>query len=128
MTSGATPFRYATHVDDVGHQLVVGPTGAGKSVFLALLQLQFRRYRGAQVYVFDKRFSSRAAVLAMGGRHHGLAAEAGLAFQPLRQIDDAGERQYFQVSGEPMFDSASRFIGYRGIGSDITDRMCPRLN
>ena len=34
-----------------------------------------------------------------------------------------GTMQYLQVSGEPMFDSASRFIGYRGIGSDITDRM-----
>ena len=30
--------------------------------------------------------------------------------------------QYLQVSGEPMFDSSSRFIGYRGIGSDITGR------
>jgi CheY-like chemotaxis protein len=29
--------------------------------------------------------------------------------------------QYLQVSGEPMFDSASRFAGYRGIGMDITD-------
>lgn len=36
-----------------------------------------------------------------------------------------GTVQYLQVSGEPMFDSASRFIGYRGIGSDITDRMPP---
>lgn len=34
-----------------------------------------------------------------------------------------GTMQYLQVSGEPMFDSASRFIGYRGIGSDITERM-----
>jgi PAS domain S-box-containing protein len=34
-----------------------------------------------------------------------------------------GTMQYLQVSGEPMFDSASRFIGYRGIGMDITDRM-----
>lgn len=34
-----------------------------------------------------------------------------------------GTMQYLQVSGEPMFDPASRFIGYRGIGSDITDRM-----
>lgn len=27
-----------------------------------------------------------------------------------------GEPQYYRVSGEPMFDQASRFIGYRGIG------------
>jgi PAS domain S-box-containing protein len=36
-----------------------------------------------------------------------------------------GAMQYLQVSGEPMFDSASRFIGYRGIGMDITERMRP---
>jgi PAS domain S-box-containing protein len=34
-----------------------------------------------------------------------------------------GTTQYLQVSGEPMFDSASRFSGYRGIGMDISDRM-----
>jgi PAS domain S-box-containing protein len=34
-----------------------------------------------------------------------------------------GTIRYLQVSGEPMFDSSSRFIGYRGIGSDVTDRM-----
>src|SRR3546814_17692730 len=71
-TSGSTPFRLSTHIGDVGHMLIVGPTGAGKSVLLALLALQFRRYNGAQVYVFDKGFSARAAVLAMGGAHHAL--------------------------------------------------------
>jgi len=34
-----------------------------------------------------------------------------------------GTMQYLQVSGEPIFDSDSRFVGYRGIGTDITDRM-----
>lgn len=34
-----------------------------------------------------------------------------------------GSRQYLQVSGEPMFDPSSRFIGYRGIGMDITGHM-----
>lgn len=34
-----------------------------------------------------------------------------------------GTTQYLQVSGEPMFDSASRFIGYRGIGMDVTERL-----
>src|SRR5205814_4845939 len=43
-TSGSTPFRLSTHVGDVGHMLVVGPTGAGKSVLLSLLAMQFRRY------------------------------------------------------------------------------------
>ncbi len=33
-----------------------------------------------------------------------------------------GSMQYLQVSGEPIFDSASRFIGYRGIGRDVSDR------
>ncbi len=97
-TAGSTPFRLSTHVGDVGHMLVVGPTGAGKSVLLALIALQFRRYAGSQVYIFDKGFSARAAVLAMGGAHHalGLGADAGetLAFQPLRRIDDATERSW----------------------------------
>jgi len=103
-TSGSTPFRLSTHVGDVGHMLIVGPTGAGKSVLLALLALQFRRYPQAQVYIFDKGFSARAAVLAMGGAHHALGLggedEAGdgpgraIAFQPLRHVDRATERAW----------------------------------
>ncbi len=34
-----------------------------------------------------------------------------------------GSRQFFQVSGEPMFDPAGRYSGYRGIGMDVTLRM-----
>jgi len=36
-----------------------------------------------------------------------------------------GSRQYFQVSGEPMFDRSGRFTGYHGIGMDVTARMRP---
>src|SRR3546814_2298948 len=85
-TSGSTPFRLSTHVGDVGHMLIVGPTGAGKSVLLALLALQFRRYAGAQVYIFDKGFSARAAVLAMGGAHHALGLEIGRAWRGERRF------------------------------------------
>src|SRR3546814_1503847 len=42
-TDGATPFRFVTHIGDVGHMAVVGPTGMGKSAFLAVLAMQFRR-------------------------------------------------------------------------------------
>jgi type IV secretion/conjugal transfer VirB4 family ATPase len=93
-TTGSTPFRLSTHVGDVGHNLIVGPTGAGKSVLLALMALQFQRYPDAQVYIFDKGNSARAAVLAMGGAHHDLGLDGDLAFQPLRQIDDPTERSW----------------------------------
>src|SRR5690242_5971933 len=39
-----------------------------------------------------------------------------------------GSQQYLMVSGEPMFDSSGRFIGYRGIGKDVTDSMQPKHN
>jgi PAS domain S-box-containing protein len=45
-----------------------------------------------------------------------------LDFVYTRSMAD-GSTQYLQVSGEPMFDAASRFTGYRGIGADITERM-----
>ena len=31
-----------------------------------------------------------------------------------------GSRQQFRVSGEPMFDQSAQFIGYRGIGVELT--------
>jgi type IV secretion/conjugal transfer VirB4 family ATPase len=99
-TEGATPFRFSLHVGDVGHALVVGPTGAGKSVLLALMALQFRRYPGAQVFAFDFGGSIRAAAIAMGGDWHdlggALAGESSepVALQPLARIDDAGERAW----------------------------------
>jgi PAS domain S-box-containing protein len=33
-----------------------------------------------------------------------------------------GSRQQFRVSGEPMFNTACRFLGYRGIGVEITGK------
>ncbi len=94
-TRGTTPFRLSLHMGDVGHTLVVGPTGAGKSVLLAVLALQFRRYPGAQVYIFDKGASCRAAVLGMGGTFLDPGgADGPLALQPLRGIDRDPERAF----------------------------------
>ena len=91
-TKGATPFRLTLHVGDVGHSLIVGPTGAGKSVLLSVLALQFRRYQRSQLVIFDKGRSARAATLALGGAWYELGAKGGLSFQPLRHVDDEGAR------------------------------------
>jgi type IV secretion system protein TrbE len=97
-TEGSTPFRFSLHVGDVGHTLVVGPTGAGKSVLLALMALQFRRYAGSQIFAFDFGGSIRAAALAMRGDWHDLGgaltddASDPVALQPLARIGDVSER------------------------------------
>lgn len=35
---------------------------------------------------------------------------------------DDGKRYTISISGEPQFDSAGQFTGYRGVGSDVTER------
>jgi type IV secretion system protein TrbE len=91
-TKGSTPFRLSLHAGDVGHTIVVGPTGAGKSVLLSMLALQFRRYPNAQVITFDKGRSARATTLALCGAWYELGAKGGLAFQPLRNVGEEGAR------------------------------------
>jgi PAS domain S-box-containing protein len=38
------------------------------------------------------------------------------------RTNEHGLKQQFRVSGEPMFNQSSRFIGYRGIGVECTDK------
>jgi len=93
-TDGATPFRLVTHLGDVGHTLVVGPTGMGKSVLLAVLAMQFRRYPRSRIFAFDMGRSMRATILGLGGEHYELGTDGAIAFQPLARIDQEGYRTW----------------------------------
>ncbi len=39
---------------------------------------------------------------------------------PFSRREPNGSQQHFRVSGEPIFDRSARFIGYRGIGVEVT--------
>lgn len=95
-TAGATPFRVNLHDSDVGHTLVLGKTGSGKSVFLGLLAAQFRRYPGALVFAFDVGYSLWPLAQAAGATHYDLAAGRAdvLRFQPLARIDQSAEQAW----------------------------------
>lgn len=87
-TSGATPFRFNIHVGDLGHTLMVGPPGAGKSTFLGLVTAQWFRYPRAQVFAFDKGYSLFCLTKAAGGDFYDIGGEkTQWAFCPLREID-----------------------------------------
>ncbi|MCX7122108.1 MAG: conjugal transfer protein TrbE [Gammaproteobacteria bacterium] len=93
-TAGNTPFRFSNYVGDVGHQMIIGPTGSGKSVFLNIMALQFLRYENAQVFIFDKGGSFLATTLSVNGEYYDVGSQdsRGLVFQPLAKIDQLNER------------------------------------
>jgi type IV secretion system protein VirB4 len=95
-TDGSTPFRLNLHVLDVGHTLLVGATGAGKSVFVGLAAAQWRRYPGARVVIFDVGYSHWLLAKAVGGEHYDIGAGRldALSFQPLADVDQPTERAW----------------------------------
>ncbi len=87
-SAGSTPFRVNLHVHDVGHTLIFGPTGSGKSTLLALIAAQFRRYKGAQIFCFDKGRSMMPLTLACGGTHYDVGGnDSDLLFCPLSMVN-----------------------------------------
>ncbi len=49
------------------------------------------------------------------------------AHEPFREfellrLDSDGRMRFFSISGDPVFDAAGAFAGYRGVGTDITDK------
>lgn len=94
-TTGNTPMRVNLHVGDLGHSLVLGPTGAGKSTFLALLALQWMRYEGARMISFDKGMSMYAATMASHGQHYDILGEhTDLSFAPLQHIERPEDNRF----------------------------------
>lgn len=102
ITQGATPFRLNLHVSDVGHTLVIGPTGNGKSTLLSTIAAQFRRYPNMSIFAFDKGNSLyaltagiKAATKGKSGQHFSIAADDDrLAFCPLQYLETKGDRAW----------------------------------
>lgn len=85
-TTGKTPFRFHMDVADVGHQVILGPTGSGKSTYLGFLIAQFLRYPGAQIFVFDKDYSQQGLTAALEGYHYDIGHSEALSFCPLADL------------------------------------------
>lgn len=93
-TIGNTPFRLNLYIGDVGHSMVIGPTGSGKSVLLCLIESQFRKYKDAQIFIFDKGASSKVITTAVGGDFFDLGSEDNInniSFQPFAKINSDKE-------------------------------------
>lgn len=96
ISDGGTPFRICLHrpSSDVGHTMIIGMTGAGKSTLVAAMIAGHRKYHGSRIIVIDRGASARCITLALGGEFHSLANDdAAVSLQPLAHItpDDPNE-------------------------------------
>lgn len=99
-TSGNTPFKINVHKEDVGHTMIVGPAGAGKSVLLNFLIASVFRYKNAKVFHFDKGKSSKVLCYALNGFFYDIISEnekmeeVAMKFQPLAKLDTLIDRAW----------------------------------
>ncbi|HYR36678.1 MAG TPA: EAL domain-containing protein [Burkholderiales bacterium] len=61
---------------------------------------------------------------AAGWAAHRAALDARKPFRDFEigRIDADGEARFLSISGEPMFAASGEFLGYRGVGRDVTHR------
>lgn len=96
-TIGTAGYRFNFHETGtadkeptVGHTLVLGRTGTGKTLTTAFLAAQAQRV-GARLFFFDKDRGLEMAVRALGGRYKEIRAGVPTGLNPLTtEIDERG--------------------------------------
>src|SRR6516165_9115332 len=86
-TEHHTLFRIVNHLRDLGHFLVLGSTGAGKSTLGNWLRAMWLQYPHTQARLFDLDRHGRLLTLLLGGSWYDLGSPTA-RFQPLRHVDD----------------------------------------
>jgi len=85
-----------------------------------------QKHRPASEPVIGKRRWELSAIEpdAAGWAAHRAALEARRPFRDfeIARIDPDGVRRHLSISGEPVFGAAGEFLGYRGVGRDVTDQ------
>ncbi|RWX61166.1 type VI secretion protein, partial [Mesorhizobium sp. M4B.F.Ca.ET.089.01.1.1] len=94
-TTSQTPYWFNFHQRDIGHFLVTGPTGSGKTVGLTFLLAQAMRINPAPKAVFfDKDRGAEIFIRAVGGTYEVLSPETPTGFNPL-QLENTGANRDF---------------------------------
>lgn len=93
VSSDGTPFRFVLHQQDLGHCLLVGPSGNGKSGKLGLMAMQALRYPGARNICFDKDEGLLVATGLAGGAHYHLGGATSIGLQPLGRVSETEQER-----------------------------------
>lgn len=85
-TPSGVPELFNFHVGDLGHFMVIGGSGGGKTTFINLMMTMFQRYAPCRVIVLDKDRSCYLTIKALGGNYIDIVndGDATTKMNPLR--------------------------------------------
>jgi type IV secretion system protein VirB4 len=109
-TSAGTPYQFQFHVSDkpgaVGHTLVIGPTGGGKTTLFSFLISQSLRHPKLKTFFFDRNRGAEIFTLSCGGKYISLenksqnsdniAASFNARLNPLKMEDTEYNRAFLR--------------------------------
>src|SRR3984893_2289463 len=107
VSSAGAPYHYGLHASDpddpeggsrkdIGHTLVCGPTGTGKTVLVGLLIAMLTK-QGATQIVLDKDRGLEILVRALGGEYLALRNGVPTGFNPLQLPPTAANLQFLKA-------------------------------
>lgn len=79
-------FRGNLFVNDLGHTLIIGKTGGGKSTLVNFIIASHLRYKDAQFFGLDYKHSMLPLTYGINGEHYDIGVDDTI-FQPLSDID-----------------------------------------
>ncbi len=94
-TTAASPYHFNFHHGDLGNFLVIGPSGAGKTVLVNFLLAQAQRFEPRVVF-FDKDRGAEIFMRAMGARYDVLRVGEASGLNPLLLSDTPANRRFLQ--------------------------------
>jgi type IV secretion system protein VirB4 len=92
-TISGTPFFFNFHVRDVGHTMIIGPTGGGKTVTMNFLCAQAQKFN-CRMFFFDKDRGAEIFIRAIGGKYSILDVAKESGFNPLCLLDNSENRAF----------------------------------
>jgi len=94
-TVSGTPYFFSFHVRDVGHTMIIGPTGSGKTVLLNFLCAQAQKFK-CRLFFFDKDRGAEIFIRAIRGRYMIPDAAKNSGFNPF-QLEETNSNKAFLV-------------------------------
>ena len=92
-TTSGTPYFFSFHARDVGHTMIIGPTGGGKTMLLNFLTAQAQKFK-PRLFFFDKDRGAELFIRAINGSYTIINPGLRCNFNPLFLPDTPENRNF----------------------------------